>query len=328
MNALRSGGTGFLVEPVSLTALLELIERQYDIHSESPYRVLVMEDSKAQAKYYEKVLIKGHFDIRVVNDPAVLLEALRGFDPEVVLMDMQMPGISGVELTRIIRQMPRYAFLPIIFLSAEENERKQNQALASGGTGFIVKPVQKSALLFNAELHAARYRSLYPQISINPDTGLGFSRHFKQQVSIEAIRMSRSGGCAVLAIIQCDQLDDLVKEAKFSVVNLATQQLAQILKHRLRKTDIIGHIETGQLGVILNSGHKQDWFGIMEEIKSQLSELSFQIQQQETSLTISIGMALLAGNSDAHQWFANAYKQLDIAIQNGGNIVQSDHPSE
>ncbi len=324
IKALRSGGTGFLVEPVSLTALLELIERQYDVHAESPYRILVMEDSKAQAKYYEKVLVKGHFEIRVVNDPSVLLGALRGFDPEVVLIDMQMPNFSGIELTRIIRQMPRYAFLPIIFLSAEENEQKQNQALASGGTGFIVKPVQKSALMFNAELHASRYRSLYPQININPDTGLAFSRYFKQQVSIEAIRMSRSGGNAALAIIQFDQVDELIKEAKFSVINLATQQLSQILKQRLRKTDIIGHIETGQLGIILNSGHKQDWLNIMEEIKLQFSELSFHIQQQKTSFSISIGMSMLAGNEDAHQWFTHSFNQLNQAIENGGDRVQSD----
>ena len=120
-----------MVEPVSISGLLELIERQYDLHADSPYRVLVMEDSKAQAKFYEKALSRGHFEVRLVSNPAVFMEALRGFDPEIVLMDMQMPGCSGIELTRVIRQMPRYAFLPIIFLSAEESMRKRTITLFS-----------------------------------------------------------------------------------------------------------------------------------------------------------------------------------------------------
>lgn len=319
--ALRSGGTGFLVEPVNLTSLLELIEIQYDIHAESPYRILVMEDSRAQAKYYEKVLSKGHFDIRIVNDPAVLLEALRGFDPEVVLMDMQMPGCTGIELTRIIRQMPRYAFLPIIFLSAEENERKQNQALSSGGTGFIVKPVQKEQLMFNAELYARRYRVLHPQIGINSDTGLAFASYFKQQVSIEAIRMTRSNGNAALAIIQLDSVDKLVDKANFLLINQVIQQLALLLKKRLRKTDIIGHVDTGQLGVILTSGSKNDWLSVMRQIKTQFAELAFQKQQSEP-LSISTGISLLPANADAHQWFTTTYNHLTAAISDGGDEIR------
>ena len=76
-KAVRNGGTGFIIEPISVSSLCDQIERLHDLDADTPKRVLVMEDSKAQARYYEKVLGKGHFNIRVVNDPAVFLEALR-----------------------------------------------------------------------------------------------------------------------------------------------------------------------------------------------------------------------------------------------------------
>ena len=320
--ALRSGGTGFLVEPISVSGLLELIERQYDIHADSAYRILVMEDSKAQAKYYDKVLSKGHFDVRVVNNPEVLLEAVRGFEPETNLMDMQMPGCSGIELTRVIRQMPRYAHLPIIFLSAEENARKQSQALLSGGTSFIVKPVQKEQLMFLAELYARRNRVLSPQIAINPDTGFAFSAQFKQQISIEASRMTRNDGNAALAIIQLDSVENFISNANFSVINVAIQHLALLLKKRLRKTDIIGHLETGQLGVILNTGKKKDWLSIMDEIRQQFAELPFHLQHQDNPMTISVGMSALSTNSDAHNWFESSSVNLNKANELGGDRIQ------
>ena len=256
-----------MVEPMSLTGLLEYIEKRYDVHSDSPYRILIMEDSRAQARFYEKVLSKGHFEIRVVSDPTILLEALRGFEPETVLMDMQMPTCTGIELTRIIRQMPPFSHLPIIFLSAEENARKQNQALLAGGTAFIVKPVDKEQLMFMAELYTKRHRELNPQIGINPDTGLVYSTEFKQNIAVEAARMSRNGNHSAMAIIQLDQVADLIKSANYSLINVAIQQLSLLLKKRLRKTDIMGHLDSGQLGVILTSGKKSDWLLIFEEIR-------------------------------------------------------------
>ncbi len=319
--ALRSGGTGFLVEPLSISSLLELIERQYDIHADAPYRVLVMEDSKAQARFYEKVLSKGNFDIRVVIDPTLLLEALIGFEPEVILMDMQMPGCSGIELTRIIRQMASFTHVPIIFLSAEESHTKQNQALLSGGSAFIVKPVQKEQLHFMTKLYAHRCRNLLPQLEINSDTGFACSSQFKHQIAVEASRMTRNNCNAGLAIIELDQCESLVQSEQYALINVAINQLALILKKRLRKSDIIGHLATGQLGVMLTSGNKDDWQGTINEIRSLFLDLHVNNGENNSPLSISAGLATLVTNSDAHQWYDAANQRLQLAKNSGGDQI-------
>jgi len=323
--AVRNGGTGFVLKPVSISSLFEQIERLYDLHAETPKRILVMEDSKAQARYYEKVLNKGHFNIRVVTKPEMFLEALRGFDPETVLMDMQMPGSSGVELTQIIRQMPRYQHLPIIFLSAEENIRKQNQALMSGGTSFIVKPVQKEQLMFMANLYTQRFRDLNPQIGVNPDTGLPYTPQFKEMIAIETARMTRNPSSLALAIIHLDETEHLESDAHFSFINSTLQQLAQLLKKRLRKTDIIGHIDGSKLGVILTSGRQKDWTEVMKKVQQQFSALPFHLQHQDKPMTISIGLSALSSEYNAHQWLERSQSALDNALRMGnGNIEWLD----
>lgn len=321
-KAIRNGGSGFVVEPISISTLCNQIEQIYDIHADMPKRVLVMEDSKAQARYYEKVLSKGPFEIRVVNDPTVFLEALRGFEPETVLMDMQMPGSSGIELTQMIRQMPRYAHLPIIFLSAEENLRKQNQALMSGGTAFIVKPVQKEQLMFMANLFTQRYRDLNPQIDINPDTGLHYSPQFKQMIALESARMSRNPGAISLAIINLDGVEELAKEAHFSFINSTLQQLAVLLKKRLRKTDVIGHLDGGKLGVILTSGKHPDWITIMRNVQQQFAEIQFHLQHEEKPMSISIGLSSLESNFNAHQWLERSHEALAKASESGDSGLE------
>ncbi len=321
LKAIRNRGTGYVIEPLSISSLFEQVDISLDLNFEMPSRILVMEDSKAQARYYEKVLQKGHFDIRVVNNPEILLEAIRGFDPETILMDMQMPGSSGVELTQMIRQMPRYAHLPIIFLSAEENLRKQNQALMSGGTAFIVKPVQKEQLMFMARLHTQKFRSLSPQIDINPDTNAAYPIKFKQIISSEAARATRSNTRIGLVLIQLDKVEDLIQNSQFSFINNAVNQLTQLLKKRLRQTDIIGHIDVNRLGVILTSGDKKYWTDVMYTIQEQFANLSFNLDQQSHFLSVSMGISEVERNFSAHQWLERSNQALEEAIQNGSSQI-------
>jgi len=321
LKAIRNRGTGFVIEPLALTSLFDQVELSFDLNFETPSRILVMEDSKAQARYYEKVLQKGHFDIRVVNNPAILLEAIRGFDPETILMDMQMPESSGVELTQMIRQMPRYAHLPIIFLSAEENLRKQNQALMSGGTAFIVKPVQKEQLMFMARLYTQNYRALNPQIDINPDTSVSYPNKFKQIIASETARATRSNARLALVLIQLDDVEELIQNSHFSFINNAVNQLTQILKKRLRQTDIIGHIDVNRLGVILTSGDKRNWIQVMQVIQEQFANLSFNLDQQPRILSISMGISEVERNFSAHQWLERSIQALEAAIQNGSSQI-------
>jgi len=320
-KAIRNGGTGLIITPVTVASLCEQIERLHDLHIDTPRRILVMEDSKAQARYYEKVLMKGPFDVLVVNDPDVLLEALRGFDPETVLMDMQMPGSSGIELTKMIRQMPRYAHLPIIFLSAEENMRKQNQALISGGTAFIVKPVEKEQLMFMTNLYTQRFRDLSPQIEVNPDTNLLYSPQFMQMIAVETARMTRSASSIALAIVHLDDMESFASNANFSFLNNAIQHLAGLLRQRLRKTDIIGHLSRGRLAVILTSGQHPDWLEILKDVQQQFAKLPFSLRNEDKHLSVSVGLSELEAKDNAHKWLEKSRSALAKALDDGTSSI-------
>ena len=91
------------------------------------------------------------------------------------------------------------------------------------------------------------------------------------------------------------------------------------MKQRLRKTDIVGHLEAGQLGVVLTTGKRQDWSKILDEIRLHFAELPFHLQHQDKELTISIGVATLSTNADAHNWYERASAQLHQAIEEGGD---------
>jgi DNA-binding response OmpR family regulator len=120
--------------------------------------VLVVDDQPVAALFAARVLESAGMLTERVGDPLAVLDALDAFVPDLVLMDLHMPGASGIELTRIIREQDRFADLPIVFLSAELDAEQQMAALRVGGDDFLAKPVAPDHLVACVRQRLARAR--------------------------------------------------------------------------------------------------------------------------------------------------------------------------
>lgn len=143
----RAGAQGLYMTPVPAVDLAQKVIQISGIGSAERYRVLVVEDDPAQAKYVALLLRNSGLEPRVLGEPLKVLEAIRDFRPDLVLMDLYMPDANGDELTAIIRDQDEFFDLPIIFLSSERDLDKQMDALRLGGDSFIAKPVQRKLLI-------------------------------------------------------------------------------------------------------------------------------------------------------------------------------------
>jgi CheY-like chemotaxis protein len=114
--------------------------------SERP-RVLVVEDNLVNQKVVLAVLGKRGFELDVANDGREALRKLEASDFDVVLMDVQMPVLDGLETTRIIRQDPRWRELPIIAMTAHAMNGDRERCLQAGMSAYISKPVHPSDLV-------------------------------------------------------------------------------------------------------------------------------------------------------------------------------------
>ena len=113
-----------------------------------PSRLLVVEDNQVNQKVVTAVLRKRGFVIELANDGKEALEKLESsaaFD--LILMDVQMPGLDGLEATRLIRKEERWKHLPIVAMTAHAMSGDKERCLAAGMNGYISKPVHPSHLL-------------------------------------------------------------------------------------------------------------------------------------------------------------------------------------
>jgi DNA-binding response OmpR family regulator/EAL domain-containing protein (putative c-di-GMP-specific phosphodiesterase class I) len=157
--ALRAGADLVLEsrDPVTIaTRLDELLAQQRNLN----YRVLVVEDDRSQALFCENVLRHRGMTSRICLTPEEVLPAIADFHPDLVLLDLYLPGMNGIEVAQLIRERPEYAFLPIVFLSGETDLDKRFDAIRMGGDDFMTKPVKPRHLLVEVETRIRRARML------------------------------------------------------------------------------------------------------------------------------------------------------------------------
>lgn len=159
LAAMRAGARAYLQTPIDIEELAERILDLVATRGARPDRILVVDDQPVAALFAARVLESAGMLTEQVGDPLAVLDALDAFVPDLVLMDLHMPGASGIELTRIIREQDRFADLPIVFLSGELDAEQQMAALRVGGDDFLAKPVAPDHLVSCVEQRLRRVRA-------------------------------------------------------------------------------------------------------------------------------------------------------------------------
>jgi two-component system chemotaxis response regulator CheY len=109
--------------------------------------VMTVDDSVSMRQMVSLVLRGDGYAVVEAVDGEDALAKLGGQELHLVLADINMPGIDGIELTRKIRSMAEYKFIPIVLLTTESDPEKKQQGKAAGATAWIVKPFQPDQLL-------------------------------------------------------------------------------------------------------------------------------------------------------------------------------------
>lgn len=163
LAAVRAGADFFFTKPFPARRLHRLVDDLTGRGGHRPYSVLLVDDDELIAECHATVLSDAGIETYYVADPRNALSALQRVQPEVILMDLYMPGCNGIELSAVIRQFDQWAHVPIVFLSTETDEERQYTAKLIGGDDFLTKPVAPKLLIKTVRTRAQRARLLNDQ---------------------------------------------------------------------------------------------------------------------------------------------------------------------
>ncbi|ATH80171.1 diguanylate cyclase [Ectopseudomonas mendocina] len=322
LQAVRAGAQGFFAKPVDIPQLESRLERCFAQQQGEPYRVLIVDDDLDLASRYSLVLRGAGMLVEVLRDPAQIFEHLRDFNPEVMLLDVNMPDCTGPELAQIIRCNDDWLRIPIIYLSAETDIAKQMSALIKAGDDFVTKPISDNALVAAVFSRAQRARLLSDALSRDSLTGLLKHGDIKEQVAIELERALRSGARASVVMLDIDHFKRVNDEHGHAAGDNVIRALANLLRQRLRRVDSLGRYGGEEFLAVLPDCTPQQARMILDEIRERFAELRFIADGGEFSCSLSAGIAGTDVHSNAEQLRERADKALYAAKHGGRNQVQ------
>lgn len=110
-------------------------------------RIMTVEDSTSLRQMVAFTLQDAGYDVVEAANGQDALEKLAGLNVDMVITDMNMPKMNGIELTKSLRSDPDFRFTPVVFLTTESQMQKKQEAKNAGATGWIVKPFKPEQLV-------------------------------------------------------------------------------------------------------------------------------------------------------------------------------------
>lgn len=160
LQVAHTGCDSYLPKPLDIPDLIETLKHFVKQSEQLAYKVLVVEDDEDLVDWYRLVLNEAGFEMDWVKEPTMLITTMRQFNPDVILMDIELPGYNGLDLAKVIRQYVEYLQIPIVFITTADNAANRMDAWRSGGDDFLGKPVQPELLIPSLKARAEKSRAL------------------------------------------------------------------------------------------------------------------------------------------------------------------------
>lgn len=335
LDASRSGAIAYLTKPINPLQLINRLEELLNALPPEPARVMIVDDDQDLTSWYQAAFTEAGISTVVVSDPMAVMAPLVEFQPELLVLDLHMPGASGLDITMALRQEEAYSRLPIMIISHDGNPERQLQCLDAGADDYLVKPVSSDFLTRLVHLRIQRQRRLQQAISRDPLTGLlnrgAFLEHFETMLGITM----RTHGTLSVAIMDLDGLKKINDHHGHLGGDIVLKTMAKQLVRSVRRTDILGRFGGDEFVLALPGTGGKAALGLVEQLHQRLTTgINLDSAGETLQPIISIGLATCNYHDghllplDTDQLLATADQALWRAKRAGGNRIQmAEHPT-
>jgi diguanylate cyclase (GGDEF)-like protein len=332
VDAVHCGADGYFEKPLDAEALMRRLVHLLERERAAPGRILSMEDDPIQAVFLRAVLVPAGYELEVCDDPARFESLLAAFRPDLLLMDLMLPGVKGSDLVRYLRQDERHAVLPVIFLTTQGQEASLVETLWAGGDDHLVKPVAPALLLTTIASRLERSRFLKSLIGRDGLTRLLTHTAFleRAQEALTRARRHREHRAAWV-MLDVDHFKKVNDRHGHPVGDRVLMSLSALLRRRLRQADTIGRYGGEEFAILLQDFREADVVRLVDRIRAEFAEVDHAGAEGEPfRATFSAGVAVFdPDHMTLDAWRQAADDALYRAKSEGRNrVVAAPRPSE
>jgi diguanylate cyclase (GGDEF)-like protein len=290
--AAHAGGSLYLPRPFTAEDFTAAVERLVADRRPERSRVLVLHDDARSVNELRQAATHRHWEVMGLEDPFRLVEALAEHRPDLLLLDVDMQGPSCFDLCRIVRAMPEWQQLPILFLTASVSREFRVAAFEAGADDYLTKPVLREELVARVHARLERVRLWRERSERDGLTGLLLRRPFLENVHArlaEAQRHLRPLAMCILDVDHFKQVNDTYGHLSGDHVLV---RLGRLLATRFRREDVRGRWGGEEFAVALTGETAQSAREILARTAAELARVEFEGDRGERfHVTFSAGIA-------------------------------------
>lgn len=309
LSARRAGVDALIVDPLSVNDVLKRLQLLVDPKREEAFRVLIVEDDRSQALFAEGILRNAGMDSLVVLDALDVMPALTQFRPDLVLMDLNMPGANGIELTALIREQEAFIHTPIVFLSGESSDDLQFDAIDAGGDDFLSKPIRPRHLISAVQTRVRRARQQEIRRIKRADkdaaTGLVYRTSMLKQLDEYLHHGQQAGG---LIFVEVESLGPLRERIGLTALEALLGDVSRLL------TSTVGDLPVTRFNdgsyLLLDSDRDEMGLDVLAtHIRQTIMQTAFQALGHPLRLRLSLGVCAFKHGFDEAGAMINAVEK-------------------
>ena len=323
----RWGGRGFFPQTMSSDRILAAITQVLQKVRRAKTKILAVDDDPLILKTLRQMLEPWGIELYTLEDPLEFWSTLEEVAPDLLILDLVMPHIGGLELCKVVRNDLRWAELPILFLTVHQDAATMQQVFAAGADDYLTKPIIPPELLTRIHNRLERSQLLQSRAEIDTLTGISNRHRFTQELTRLLPLAKRCGQNLCFALLDVDNLQQINDRYGHTMGDRVLSHLGKLLQKNFPSEDLIARwggakFAVGIYGMNCNEGI------------SRLSELLETLRQTSTSLffnndpsfaiTFSAGVVQYPQNGDRVQELYQAAKTLLAKVKAlGGNGIIS-----
>ncbi|RKI15754.1 response regulator [Corallococcus sp. AB030] len=326
VRAAHAGASLFLPRPFTQQDFATAAERLVATRRLERSKVMVVDDDPEAVRALSQALVSDAVEVVGLENAYGLLDALAQHRPDLLLLDVQMPGPSGFDLCRILRLTPEWQDLPILLITAQVGLEFRLAAFQAGADDYLAKPVLKEEL--RARVHARLERARLSRERTERDalTGLMLRRPFVEAVATRLSEARRSDRPLALCFLDVDHFKKVNDQYGHLAGDRVLMRLGRLLGARFRREDLRARWGGEEFVVALLGETPESAKEILSRTAEELSAMTFEGDAGETfHVTFSAGLAVAPRDGTTlDELLRAADARLYRAKENGRNRIETE----
>jgi diguanylate cyclase (GGDEF)-like protein len=319
----RLGGRGFLRKPLAPARAIDAVEPLLKPDERRQATVLAVDDDPAVLEAVRFILEPHGVKVEALMEPERFWEVLEAAAPDVVLLDVDMPRVNGLELCRVLRNDPRWKSVPVVFLTSRVDPTTVQAVFAAGADDFVSKPFVGPELGARIQNRLERVRLQRSLAETDALTGVP-NRRGSEEVLERFLRLAAGQGDPLaFGVVDLDCFKGINDRCGHAVGDEVLARVARLLQKRFRAQDIVARWGGEEFVVGMYGMDKADGVQRLAEALEVLREEPFTASGQPPfRVTFSAGVAEFPGDGrDLQSLYRAADAAMYVAKQAGRDRV-------